>query len=86
MWVHINWVFIISEIRVGKYYNKVKPNSLNVGFSSPNVDFTYFPQSQVGFTSPNIVSNGRFLLIHFILVKLFLYLFCHILVPTELYS
>ena len=40
-----------------KYYNKVKPNFSNVRFSSP--------KSQVAFTSPNVISNLGFLLIHF---------------------
>ena len=45
-----------------KYYNKVRPTSLNVGFWSPNVNSTSSSQlkvgftfSQVGFTSPNVV-------------------------------
>ena len=38
-----------------KYYNKVKPSSLNVEFLSPNVNSTSSPQSQVDFTSPNVV-------------------------------
>ena len=38
-----------------KYYNKVRPNFSNVRFLSLNVDSTSSPQSQVGFTYPNVV-------------------------------
>ena len=40
---------------------------------SPKVDFTYFPQSQVSFTSPNIVSNVGFLHICFDTRKKYFY-------------
>ena len=48
-------LFIISKIIVERYYNKVRQSSSNVGFLSPNVDFTSSPQSQVGFTFSNVV-------------------------------
>ena len=51
-------LFIISKIIIEKYYNKIRSSSSNVGFSSLNVDSTYFPQSQISSTFSNVVFSS----------------------------